>query len=111
MAVYSGSIAAILLSMTTKNTDTEALHVVPEDLESLLAEAPDVRQLWDSLTPLARNEWICWMTIVKKPETRAEHLERLKADLLSGHRRPCCWPGCPHRRPSAQKWFSRKKDA
>ena len=64
-----------------------------------------ITRRWESLAPLARNEWICWVTIVKKEETRKEHLTRLKEDLLKGKRRPCCWPGCPHRRESAKKWF------
>ena len=81
------------------------LHEVPEDLKELLDTHPAVLAQWDSLTPLARNEWICWVTIVKKPETRKEHLDRLAEDLLKGKRRPCCWPGCPHRRPNAMKWF------
>lgn len=88
---------------------TGAVHRVPTDLRKVLDANPAVREKWDSLTPLARNEWICWTTIVKKPETRKEHIVRLKEDLLSGKRRPCCWPGCPHRRPSAQKWFDKKK--
>ncbi|MCA9371462.1 YdeI/OmpD-associated family protein [Candidatus Woesebacteria bacterium] len=82
-----------------------SLHKIPEDLEKVLSSHPDVQEKWDSLTPLARNEWICWVTIVKKTETREEHLQRLQEDLLKGKRRPCCWPGCPHRRPKAKKWF------
>lgn len=81
------------------------LHEVPEDLNTLLNANPNLRAQWDSLTPLARNEWICWVTIVKKPETRLQHLDRLSVDLMEGKRRPCCWPGCPHRRPKAKKWF------
>lgn len=84
---------------------TDFLHKVPKDLRELLASKSAVLEKWDKLTPLARNEWICWVTIVKKAETRAEHLSRLCEDLRAGKRRPCCWPGCPHRRPSAKKWF------
>ena len=81
------------------------VHTVPADLRKALTSDPDVLAKWNNLTPLARNEWICWTTIVKKAETRAEHIERLCADLLKGKRRPCCWPGCPHRRQNAKKWF------
>lgn len=87
---------------------TGPLHTTPKDLKEVLAKSPQILELWNSLTPLARNEWVCYVTIVKKAETRKEHLERLQADLLKGKRRPCCWPGCPHRRPNAQKWFSKK---
>ena len=81
------------------------VHTVPKDLESSLLLVPKVLGIWNTLTPLSRNEWICWVTIVKKAETRKEHILRLQEDLLKGKRRPCCWPGCPHRRKNAQKWF------
>lgn len=70
------------------------VHEVPEDLRKALAKSVDA---WNDLTPLARNEWICWVTSVKKPETRKEHIRRACEELLKGKRRPCCWPGCPHR--------------
>lgn len=86
-----------------------ALHELPKDFRQAIAGDPAVAAVWDDITPLARNEWICWVTIVKKPETRLDHLRRLQEDLLAGEKRPCCWPGCPHRRPSAAKWFGKKK--
>lgn len=52
---------------------------------------------WEDITPLARNEWICWVTSVKKEETRKDHVRRAASELKEGKRRPCCWPGCPHR--------------
>ena len=89
-----------------KNAITaRGMHAVPKDLRKALTSRPKALEKWNDLTPLARNEWICWTTIVKKPETRKEHIGRLCGDLLKGDRRPCCWPGCPHRRPSAKKWF------
>ncbi len=81
------------------------LHEVPEDLRLTLTENSDVLASWNKLTPLARNEWICWTITVKKAETRREHIERLCEDLRKGKKRPCCWPGCPHRRESAKKYF------
>ncbi len=91
--------------MTNKTIATTVVHNVPADLKEALISNPDVLKKWNSLMPLARNEWICWTTIVKKSETRRDHIERLCSDLLKGKRRPCCWPGCPHRRPNAKKWF------
>lgn len=85
------------------------IHRVPKDLRETLLQNPNVLEIWNGLTPLARNEWICYVTIVKKPETRTAHLTRLQADLLKGKRRPCCWPGCPHHRPNAAKWFHKGK--
>jgi len=80
-------------------------HSTPDELQAALDRDPALSAKWNDLTPLARNEWICWMTSPKKQETRDAHLARLKEDILAGKRRPCCWPGCPHRRDSAKKWF------
>lgn len=73
------------------------VHTIPADMRKALVSSPKLAEVWNALTPLARNEWICWTTAVKKAETRAEHVTRLSEDLLKGKRRPCCWPGCPHR--------------
>ncbi|QIK97205.1 YdeI/OmpD-associated family protein [Sphingomonas sp. HDW15A] len=78
---------------------------MPDSLRAILDGSPALNARWADLTDLARNEWICWMTLPKKQETRDKHLARLQEDVLAGKRRPCCWPGCPHRRQSAQKWF------
>ena len=73
------------------------VHEVPQDLMlRLLADATFLRY-WQDITPLARNEWLCWVEEAKKAETRLKRLDRIKHDLLAGKRRPCCWPGCPHR--------------
>lgn len=81
------------------------LHEVPTDMVEAITSAKKTLELWNGLTPIQRNEWICWTTIIKRPKTRIEHIERLLADLKNGKRQPCCWPGCPHRRPSAKKWL------
>ncbi|RWZ82023.1 MAG: hypothetical protein EOT04_00085 [Candidatus Chaera renei] len=72
-------------------------HATPVDLRRALNSAPVARAAWNSLTPLARNEWICWNTTVKQPKTRKRHIERTVAELQQGKRRPCCWMGCVHR--------------
>ncbi|MCA9376611.1 YdeI/OmpD-associated family protein [Candidatus Nomurabacteria bacterium] len=79
---------------------TGVVHKVPEDLKKKLLSDQDILTRWNSLTPLARNEWICWVTIVKRPETRKSHIVRLGEDISKGKRRPCCWSGCPHRQRS-----------
>ena len=68
-----------------------------------LKNSKEVLEKWNDLTPLARNEFICWITSAKKEETRIKRIEKTKSILLKGKRRPCCWPGCPHRRLSAKK--------
>lgn len=80
------------------------LHNIPKDLRETLEPQHDLLELWNSLTPIARNEWICWITIVKKLETRTEHLKRFQEDIRKGKKRPCCWPGCPHRNPKRQNF-------
>lgn len=72
-------------------------HSVPADLRTALMSGESVLERWGDLTPLARNEWICWTISVKKPETRKNHIERTITELQEGKRRPCCWIGCIHR--------------
>lgn len=91
--------------MPNEDIAPSALHEIPDDIEKVLLSNAEILEKWNSLTPLARNEWICWVTIVKKEETRKEHIQRLQEDLLAGKRRPCCWPGCPHRNEKAKQWF------
>jgi uncharacterized protein YdhG (YjbR/CyaY superfamily) len=80
-------------------------HELTDDIKKAIKLNTPIIDKWNNLTPIQRNEWICWITIVKKAETRKEHLDRMIEELQEGKRQPCCWPGCPHRRTSAQKWF------
>jgi uncharacterized protein YdeI (YjbR/CyaY-like superfamily) len=72
-------------------------HKIPGDLREVLMAHKGALAAWEDITPLARNEWICWVTSAKKPETRKHRIERTQAELSGGIRRPCCWAGCPHR--------------
>lgn len=83
--------------MTNKKIPAGVVHEMPADLRKTLISDPAALKLWEDITPLARNEWICWVISVKKPETRREHIERVRTELKEGIRRPCCWPGCKHR--------------
>lgn len=76
-------------------------HKLPADLRKALASAPKALAAWEDITPLARNEWICWTISVKTPPTRKNHVERTVAELIEGKRRPCCWLGCIHRTDKA----------
>ncbi len=73
------------------------VHEVPTDLKEALTSVPAARAAWEKLTPLARNEWICWSITVKQAATRKNHIERTTKELQEGKRRPCCWIGCIHR--------------
>lgn len=72
-------------------------HKLPADLQSALMANKGALVKWQSLTPLARNEWICWNISVKQEQTRKDHIKRTIEELLRGKRRPCCWIGCIHR--------------
>lgn len=80
-----------------KKIATGVVHSVPMELQKALISNPAALAAWEGLTPLARNEWICWVTFPKKDETRKEHINRLVSELKEGKRRPCCWIGCVHR--------------
>ncbi len=84
------------------------VHDLPADLRQWLAADEAALARWEDLTPLARNEWICWIESVKRPETRRAHVERTGAHLKEGKRRPCCWPGCPHRPDRPPRAYARK---
>ena len=73
------------------------VHDLPADLKVALVSDESVLVSWQDLTPLARNEWICWVEDAKKPDTRRRRIDRVRTDLKQGKRRPCCWPGCAHR--------------
>jgi uncharacterized protein YdeI (YjbR/CyaY-like superfamily) len=85
--------------LTTDETDIPGgvVHDVPGDLRDALRLDPKARATWRAITPLARNEWICWIQSAKKSETRRKRIEWSCSSLSDGKRRPCCWPGCPHR--------------
>ncbi len=74
-----------------------AVHDMPPDLQRAIDGDPVAQAAWVHVTPLARNEWICWVTSAKKDETRQRRIAVGLDKLRKGMRRPCCWPGCPHR--------------
>jgi len=84
--------------MTKQTLSQGMVHTVPEDIRRALTSDKAALVAWEAITPLARNEWICWTISVKKDETRKDHLKRLISELKEGVRRPCCWIGCIHRR-------------
>ncbi len=73
------------------------VHTMPKDLRKAIISIPAARAVWEDITPLARNEWICWVTSGKKAETRTIRIEKTLSKLKGGMRRPCCWAVCPHR--------------
>lgn len=109
--MYDTNCAALITAawytegMNTKLSDGAA-HKLPADLRSALSANAAARAAWERITPLARNEWICWTVTVKQASTRKNHVERTVSELAEGKRRPCCWMGCVHR---ADKPMSRSQ--
>ncbi|MEZ4103281.1 MAG: YdeI/OmpD-associated family protein [Candidatus Paceibacterota bacterium] len=81
----------------TKKISNGVVHKVPKDLEKVFLSNPKTLITWEDITPLARNEWICWIESAKKIETRKRRIRIALENLEKGKRRPCCWAGCTHR--------------
>lgn len=94
--------------MTNVEISGGVAHPMPKDLQDALLASPKALTAWEDITPLSRNEWICWTISVKTGATRQNHVERVVSELIEGIRRPCCWVGCTHRtdKPmsASQKW-------
>ena len=73
------------------------VHTLPADLRQALIANSAALEAWTDITPLARNEFICWVEDAKREATRARRIRRTQEELEEGMRRPCCWPGCKHR--------------
>jgi uncharacterized protein YdeI (YjbR/CyaY-like superfamily) len=79
-----------------------AVHGLPADLQDTLVAHPVALGAWNDITPLARNEFICWVEDAKQEVTRERRIRRTREELEEGQRRPCCWPGCKHRERSGR---------
>jgi hypothetical protein len=85
------------MTITKNKISGGVAHHLPADLQTALAADEKALSAWEDITPLARNEWICWTVTVKQQKTRDEHVRRVISELKEGMRRPCCWLGCIHR--------------
>ena len=99
--------------MATKTLSEGTVHKMPADLRKALLADAKVLALWEGITPLARNEFICWVENAKQIETRNRRVRRTCEELLEGKRRPCCWVGCIHRKDkplsASAKWVMSKQ--
>ncbi|HEV3054913.1 MAG TPA: YdeI/OmpD-associated family protein [Solirubrobacteraceae bacterium] len=73
------------------------VHELPADLRKALVANGTALDAGTDITPLARNEFICWVEDAKQQTTRERRIRRTQEELEDGMRRPCCWPGCHHR--------------
>ena len=85
------------IEQMTKTVSGGLVHELPSDLVDALTETNKIVSLWESLTPIARNEFICWVEDAKQEKTRLRRIRRTVEELLEGKKRPCCWVGCIHR--------------
>ncbi len=99
--VWQRAVFEYHLYMTEKRIRGGTAHRLPADMRTALAKDSKALATWNDITPLARNEWICWTISGKKTETRVEHVEQMRDKLKQGIRRPCCWIGCVHRTDKA----------
>ena len=83
----AGDIVALEIAPSEKSLEPR----VPSDLRKALAAAPKARALWLDITPIARGDWILWITSAKRPETRARRIDNACAMLAAGKRRVCCF--------------------
>jgi uncharacterized protein YdeI (YjbR/CyaY-like superfamily) len=83
--------------MRTQSIPGGVVHELPIDLRKALSANAVALEAWTDITPLARNEFICWVEDAKRDSTRERRIRRTQEELEEGKRRPCCWPGCSHR--------------
>ena len=87
----AGADAGDIVTLEIAPLAEEPEPTVPPDLRKALAAAPPARALWSDITPLARRDWIHWITSAKRPETRARRVANACAMLAAGKRRVCCF--------------------
>mgnify|MGYP003887334591 CR=1 FL=1 len=83
--------------MVKIKNSTSAVHKLPADFRKVIESARVAKKLWEDITPLARNGWICWVTSAKKDGNRKQRISVGLDKMHKDMRRPCCWAGCPHR--------------
>lgn len=83
--------------MSARRVAGGVVHELPADLREALIGNASALAAWNDITPLARNEFICWVEDAKQQATRARRIRRTQEELEEGKRRACCWPGCKHR--------------
>ena len=78
----------------TKNEPVKEPEV-PSDLKKALAEDPLIELVWNSLTLLARWDYVIWVNQAKLAETRAHRIKRTAEMMKAGKKRPCCFTIVP----------------
>ena len=94
--------ARYLFAVSSQRVPGGVVHRLPKDLREGLISNAKALDAWQDITPLARNEFICWVEDAKRQTTRERRIRRTQEELEEGQRRPCCWPGCKHRDRAAR---------
>lgn len=79
------------VELTIESTKDWPEPEIPKDLKAALATHPQVHVLWTNITPMARWDWIRWISGTKNPETRKHRIEVSLSKLKAGEKRPCCF--------------------
>ena len=88
----AGAEAGDVVTLEIAPAAEEPEPAVPSDLrKALAAAAPKARAVWSDITPIARRDWIHWITSAKQPETRARRIKNACSMLDAGKRRVCCF--------------------
>jgi len=91
MREAAGADAGDVVTLEIAPAGEELEPRVPADLRKALAAAPKARALWADITPIARRDWVQWITSAKRPETRARRIDNACDMLAAGKRRVCCF--------------------
>src|SRR4051812_33405302 len=81
------------VTMEITRVGEEAELRVPMDLRKALAAAPRAQVFWAEITPMARRDWILWISSARQPETRKSRIEKACDMLACGKPRVCCFGG------------------
>ncbi len=84
---HPGDTVALEIAPVAKEPEPK----LPPDLRKALVAHPAAKATWDDITPVARRDWIQWMTSGKKAETRVKRIATACDQLASGKRRACCF--------------------
>lgn len=87
----AGAAAGDIVQLEITQVAEEPEPSVPSDLRKALAAAPQARKVWSDITPVARRDWIQWITSGRRAETRALRIAKACDMLAKEKRRPCCF--------------------
>src|SRR5215211_5281198 len=75
--------------MSSERVAGGVVHKLPAVLRKALIANTTALEAWTDITPLARNEFICWVEDSKQEVTRERRIRRTQEELEEGQRRRC----------------------